>query len=173
MTSEYTQTMARKMGLVAYNRDLSVGLMKLMHEDETDFTNTFRALSSVSTIQPEGEDDAQIPPELASVIGDVSDDRRSAWREWIAFYREILQKDALDETERMAMQNETNPKYIARQHLLQWAIEEAEKGDFTELQRLIEVISQPFDVIEGMDKYCQPPPEDLIKPGVCILSCSS
>lgn len=173
MISEYTATMARKMGLVAYNKDLSVGLMRMMHKDETDFTNTFRALSSVTTVEPEGGDDAQISPELVAVIGSVSDDRKIAWKEWIASYRKTLQNEGLDESERMAMQNATNPKYIPRQHLLQWAIEEAEKGDFSELERLMKVVVNPFDEIDGMDKYCQPPPEDLVKPGVCILSCSS
>ncbi len=48
----YNGRMAAKLGLVAYNRELIMGLMKLMFEDEADFTNTFRALSTVTT---EGE----------------------------------------------------------------------------------------------------------------------
>ncbi|GMH32852.1 hypothetical protein BSKO_00686 [Bryopsis sp. KO-2023] len=174
MTSSYTETMARKLGLVAYNKELSGELMKNMFEDEADFTNTFRAMSSVTTTPPEGESMDFIPEQLLSAIGgDLSDERKTAWRAWLSDYRAALQKDGLSEKDRMAMQNLTNPKYIPRQHLLQWAIEGAEKGDNSELERLIKVVTAPFDEHEGMEKYCQPPPEDMVKPGVSMLSCSS
>ena len=63
MMEAYTGRMARKMGLTKYDRELAVGLVTLMYEDKADFTNTFRALASVS------DDDApgSIPAPLEEV----------------------------------------------------------------------------------------------------------
>ena len=49
-------------GLKQYDRDVAVALLTAMYEDDADFTNTFRALSGVST---SGTDD--IPDSLAEV----------------------------------------------------------------------------------------------------------
>jgi hypothetical protein len=48
---------AQKMGLKEYNRDLAIGLLTLMYEDKTDFTNTYRALASVRA----GDADEAVP----------------------------------------------------------------------------------------------------------------
>ena len=48
MTEQYTTRMARKLGLKEYRKELAVGLITLMYEDKADFTNSFRAMSSVS-----------------------------------------------------------------------------------------------------------------------------
>lgn len=145
-----------------------------MHKDECDFTNTFRALSSIPTSPQKESSGSALPQELLTVLGEgISQDRKLAWIEWMIDYQIILQKEGMDQGERISMQNSSNPKYIPRQHLLQLSIEEAERGDFGELNRLMKVVSNPFEDLPGMDKYCQPPPKQMIKPGVTILSCSS
>ena len=60
-------------------------------------------------------------------------------------------------------------------HLIQYAIEDAEKGDTGELEALLDVLSRPYDDQPDADsKYSSPPPPDMEnKPGVCMLSCSS
>lgn len=63
MMEAYTGRMARKMGLTKYDRDLAVGLVTIMYEDKADFTNTFRALASVS----DGDDPGSIPAPLEEV----------------------------------------------------------------------------------------------------------
>lgn len=64
----YTSRMARKMGLTKYDKDLAVGLVTLMYEDRADFTNTFRALSSVS----DGDAPGSIPAPLQQVAHPAS-----------------------------------------------------------------------------------------------------
>ena len=54
MTEQYTTRMARKLGLKEYRKELSVGLITLMYEDKADFTNTFRAMASVSASDEPG-----------------------------------------------------------------------------------------------------------------------
>lgn len=40
---------------------------------------------------------------------------------------------------RQALQASVSPKFVPRQHLLQYAIEAAEKGDMSEVNKLLEV----------------------------------
>jgi len=42
----------------------------------------------------------------------------------------------------MAVQNATNPKFIPRQHLLQYSIDAAEEGDFSELRTLMDLVTR-------------------------------
>jgi uncharacterized protein YdiU (UPF0061 family) len=46
----------------------------------------------------------------------------------------------MPEAERVALQQAASPKYVPRQHLLQYAIEAAEEGDFSKTQELLEVL---------------------------------
>ena len=168
--SEYTSIMARKFGCRAYDRDLAIQFQKNLYAAKADFTNAFRALTSIS---PQSTDPS-IPDALASTFGKVlTEDETVAWIEWIALYKEALRKDGLSEEERTEMQNRVNPKYIPRQHLLQGAIEAAETGEFDELERLLRVLRSPYNEQPDAEAYCQPPPKEMIRPGVCYLSCSS
>jgi hypothetical protein len=57
---------------------------------------------------------------------------------------------------------------------LQYAIEGAEAGDYSELDRLMQVLAQPYDEQPEADaKYSSKPPPEMVRPGVCVLSCSS
>jgi hypothetical protein len=53
-------------GLKTYNRELSVALLTNMYQDDADFTNTFRALSSIPT-RCEAADSDELPSSLAQV----------------------------------------------------------------------------------------------------------
>ena len=56
----------------------------------------------------------------------------------------------------------------------QYAIEGVERGDYSELERLLAVLAKPYDEQPEVDpKYSSPPPPEMIRPGVCYLSCSS
>jgi uncharacterized protein YdiU (UPF0061 family) len=57
---------------------------------------------------------------------------------------------------------------------LQYAIEAAEEGDYSELHTLLDLLRRPYEEHPGADpKYSAPPPEEMVRPGVCMLSCSS
>lgn len=58
--------------------------------------------------------------------------------------------------------------------VLQYAIEAAETGNFTEIDSLMDVLRRPYEDQPGADpKYSAAPPPEMIRPGVCTLSCSS
>jgi uncharacterized protein YdiU (UPF0061 family) len=52
-----------------------------------------------------------------------------------------------------------NPRYVLRNYLAQQAIERAEQGDYGEVDRLLAVLSRPFDEQEGRAHYAAEPPE--------------
>ena len=77
------------------------------------------------------------------------------------------------EAARQERQRAVNRCYVPRQHLLQYAIDAANEGDYSELETLLDVLRRPFEEQPGRDKYAQPPPAEMVRPGICQLSCSS
>ena len=96
-------------------------------------------------------------------------DRRQ-WESFLAQYLQIREHQdtkALDD----AMQ-QANPHYILRNHMAQKAIEQAERDDFSEVERLFTLLSQPYSKQPELEQ-----PEDLAPlpsdvPEV-MVSCSS
>jgi len=90
--------------------------------------------------------------------------------EWGDRYRARLGNDELPASRRQELMLANNPKYILRNWLAQVAIEKAERGDASEVARLLDVLRRPFDEQPEMEHYAQPAPawaKDL------VVSCSS
>lgn len=68
---------------------------------------------------------------------------RELWAAWLAAYGTRLQQrvatlgDGFDAAARVAVMNDTNPRFILRNWIAQQAIEKAEKGDFSEVSRWV------------------------------------
>jgi uncharacterized protein YdiU (UPF0061 family) len=52
-----------------------------------------------------------------------------------------------------------NPKYILRNYMAQIAIEKAENGDFSEVNRLLHILQNPFDEHPEAEEYAGLPPD--------------
>jgi uncharacterized protein YdiU (UPF0061 family) len=63
-----------------------------------------------------------------------------------------------------------NPKYVLRNYMVQTAIVKAEKKDYSEVDKLLRLLTSPFEEQPGMESYAQEPP-DWAK--TLELSCSS
>ncbi len=74
---------------------------------------------------------------VQAVGADLTPERQQAWKEWLSQYKAALKAEGQSDEQRVQMQNSANPCYIPRNHLLQTAIEQAEAGDFAEVQTLI------------------------------------
>ena len=75
-------------------------------------------------------------------------------------YRARLRAENSDDAARAARMNAVNPKYVLRNHLAQRAIEQAEAGDSTEIETLLQVLRKPFDEQPSFEAYAaEPPPE--------------
>jgi uncharacterized protein YdiU (UPF0061 family) len=98
----------------------------------------------------------------------------SEWGAWLCAWRAALRAQGLPDAERVVLQQGAAPKFVPRQHLLQYAIQAAEGGDYSELEALMDVCSRPYDEQPEADpKFSSRPPPDMVRPGVCVLSCSS
>ncbi|XP_052008434.1 selenoprotein O1 isoform X2 [Xyrauchen texanus] len=95
---------------------------------------------------------------------DISEEQLKAkqskdWTCWIQKYRQRLAREcefavnfkAVQE-ERVHVMNSTNPRVVLRNYIAQNAIEAAENGDFSEVQRVLKVLERPFSVQEGLEQ---------------------
>ncbi|KAF8058303.1 selO [Scenedesmus sp. PABB004] len=191
LVSTYNARMAAKLGLAGPDPLLAKELLRLMARSGADFTNTFRALAFVPTAAEEAPGDAAaaasgneggagaaaartagLPARLVDALTGEALDADAAlvgdWAAWLGAWRARLAADGEADAPRMARQRAASPKFVPRQHLLQYAIEAAEAGDFSETARLLEVCAAPYEEQPGADpKYSAPPPPDMIRPGVC------
>lgn len=81
--------------------------------------------------------------------------------------------EGVPEAERKVGMDSVNPKYVLRNYMLQSAIDQAEVGDYSEVEKLLKLMERPYDDQPGMEKYARLPPAWAYRPGVCMLSCSS
>lgn len=184
LDAAYAARFGAKLGLPGgFEPALLTGLTALMRADGADWTNTWRALSRVpGTAASEaadgdgGESDAAVLAPLAAALPAAvaaSGDRAAAWAAWLRRYRGALAAAGADDAARRAAQDGANPAYVARNYLLQLAIEAAEKGDVAPLGRLLGALRDPFTERPGLKDLAAPAPAWAARPGVCLLSCSS
>ena len=69
--------------------------------------------------------------------------------------KSILKKKTLDEAKELMKKQ--NPVYIARNHLVDEAIEKAINGNIEPFNKLLEILSKPYQYINGLDKFLKPP----------------
>jgi serine/tyrosine/threonine adenylyltransferase len=157
----YHQLMAQKLGFAQPDETvvhLLDELLAQMHASRTDYTLLFRALGAVARDSNEG-----------APLRDRFVDRERFDR-WLDGYRAHLRASARDDAVRRPAMLATNPKYVLRNYLAQVAIEKAEQGDYSEIERLLTVLRAPFEEHPQLAHYAEPPPEwaDNIQ-----VSCSS
>ena len=70
-------------------------------------------------------------------------------------WREQVEDAAADAMDRV------NPIYIPRNHLVEEALEAATAGDLEPFQRLVDVVSDPFERRPGLESYAAPAPDDF------------
>ena len=70
---------------------------------------------------------------------------RERFDAWAARYDARLAAEASLDAERWQRMAAVNPKFVLRNHLAETAIRQAEAGDFSEVQRLHQVLQRPFD----------------------------
>ena len=182
----------KKLGLGRFveGRDdqLAVGLFTLMARARADYTNTWRLLARVGEGMSAAEAFDQIRPALGahgldfvSLEGDdineanedPAEQVEAAGVAWMARYLErIAEDDALSGEERAALMRASSPKYVPRNHLMQRAIEAAEAGDVGPLDRLMEVMTRPYDEQPDAEAegYCSPAAREDLRAGVTVLS---
>lgn len=147
----YALGMRAKLGLReerGEDQALSACLLDLMQANQIDYTNLFRDLAGLKL------DDPSCDGPLRDRFLD-----RPGFDAWAADYRDRLRVENSDDGARRAAMQAVNPRYVLRNYLLQQAIEQAEQGDHSEIDRLLKLLSRPFEDQRGMQLYASEPPD--------------
>ena len=165
LSQKFSELMRAKLGLhtkVDEDGRLFEAMFELLNQNKADYTRFFRELSSLDVKSPQAVIDLFIDREAASA--------------WVDLYLARCELEVDECGERVSAQTRcekmrrTNPKYILRNYLAQIAIDKAEEGDFSEVNRLAELLKRPYDEQPEFDDYAKLPPEWGKK---MEISCSS
>lgn len=168
----YQQGLCQKFGLpiCEENCDFALQYLELMQKNKLDFTNSLRALVGVVAIHQDNSQDypyelqllTMLKTELAQSCDHTACDTLDAW---INDYTTRLTDKSLNQVLRH------NPVYILRNAMAQRAIVQAEQGDMSEVERLYQLLAEPYQVNSlAINSDTQPPAID--EPALCV-SCSS
>jgi uncharacterized protein YdiU (UPF0061 family) len=113
-------------------------LLNIMKEHEADFTNTFRALT-YDTLE---NTDLAKKPEF------------SKWNE--RWQERLSRQEQSNESSKHLMQK-SNPMVIPRNHRVEEALEAAVEGDYSVMERLLDVLSRPYEHSPEQTEYCKLP----------------
>ena len=151
-----------KLGLLMAEKNDNIlidALLTILQHNRVDFTLFFRRLSDLH------QNDNNLDAALRDLFLD-----RAAFDAWAVKYRARLKQENSDDTLRRHRMNLVNPKYILRNYLAQAAIEKAQQKDFSEVQKLLNILLHPFDEQPENEHYAAMPPDWASK---LEVSCSS
>lgn len=178
---QWQKDMANKLGLNNFTDDdinLVDELHRILQLAETDMTIFYRLLANFDVAVLSADDSTLIDLIKLSYYAEPSPEAHSAMATWLRAYGARLQQDFVLHGElygqRKARMNKTNPKYVLRNYMAQQAIDKATQGDFSEVQRLLQVLRNPYDEQPESEIYFAKRPEwARTKAGCSMLSCSS
>lgn len=163
MLKTYSSLMQAKLGLKETHESdekLRRDVLALMHGNHVDYTNFFRALGDFN------QDDPSANTHLRDSFLD-----REGFDWWAERYRARLKAEHSVDTERKARMNQCNPKYVLRNYMAQKAIDRAAREqDYSEIDRVLQLLTHPFDDQPEMEEYAAPPPDWGKR---IVVSCSS
>ncbi|HJX42909.1 MAG TPA: YdiU family protein [Geodermatophilus sp.] len=112
-------------------------LLDLLQAGRVDLTGFARRLSAAA--RGDAEPARSLVLDLAGIDA------------WLGRWRALApDADAMDRV---------NPLYVPRNHLVEEALAAATAGDTGPVERLVEVVSRPFDERPGLERYAEPGPE--------------
>ncbi|MFT9016789.1 MAG: protein adenylyltransferase SelO [Acetobacter sp.] len=156
----YFAGMRAKLGLegeAEQDETLFHTLLQTMQATQSDFTNTFRALSHEAVLQ--GATPADWPQPVAE-----------AFAPWLAQWRQRLaQGGQAAPHDRAARMRSVNPCYIPRNHLVEAMIAAAiEHDDDAPFREMLAVLANPYEHQPGRDRYAAPPtPDERVRYTYC------
>jgi len=154
--TSWLQMMRGKIGLIDSEADdqlLIDDLLTSIQDAGLDFTNVFQTLTSACETQP-----AQHPPlELGAL--DL----------WCVRWKSRLARQNATLASISNLMRRSNPAVIPRNHLVEAALTDAEQGDFSRFNRLLDVLSTPYE--RPLDAlFTSPPPPGSPK---CVTFCGT
>ena len=152
---EWLNNMRKKMGfLKKYKEDVKIisEFLEILKSEKLDFTQSFRKLSELM----KKKENKYFQKNIKNI---------SKFNSWSSKWIERLSKENLKLSEISFEMNKINPVYIPRNHLVEKAIENAVfKNNFVTMNKLLEVIQDPFTEKSYMTKYSLSPKKKEIVP---------
>lgn len=143
------------------NCDFALKYLEIMQMNKLDFTNSLRALVAIVAKNDKFSHEQQLLVTLKNELTETH-----ALPEFEQWQAEYLQKNPnLDSIV------SHNPVYILRNGMAQRAIEKAENHDFSEVDRVFNLLKNPYQVSELANASDTLPP-NADEPEICV-SCSS
>lgn len=144
----WLDAMRAKIGVTAQHEndfELVNDLLSVMEAADADFTGTFRRLSYAAL----GDNDP-----VRALFTDPA-----AIEAWARRWRARLAQEGRDPDTIAREMKRINPIYIPRNHKVEEALNAAvERGDMAPFTRLLKLVSNPFDEIEGNEAFTVPAP---------------
>ena len=141
--------MYQKIGLAGNNQknqSLLKRLLKIMMDNQSDYTITFRGISEV------------LRDNLDEFYGQFND--REEIDVWLIDWQNQLKEEHKDIASLAEQLDSINPAFIPRNHILQEVIEGAYENDFTKFYEMIEIIKNPFVANKETSSYMTAPLEE-------------
>lgn len=147
--ADWLQVFGRKIGLQDAGPDdtgLIADLLKVMAENQADFTNTFRALA----VQGAAARDQFLTP--------------AAFDAWALTWQDRIRSEPDPE----AVMRAANPALIPRNHRIEEMIQAAVAGDHGPFERLMQALAHPFDDQPDFADLARPPsPDEAVQQTFC------
>ena len=152
----YRQGLCKKMGLPVEHPDsfdCGLAFLNILQAEKLDYSMSFYHL---------GQQEHQI----------LRDDCLDL-RAFDAFFKRYQQiRDCADQADLKQQMLAHNPRYILRNHMAQYAIERAEADDLSEVARLFQLLCQPYQRQDALEKPSDLAPLAADQADV-VVSCSS
>jgi uncharacterized protein YdiU (UPF0061 family) len=146
----WTAGMRAKLGLAGEREEdgaLIEDLLALLRAQHVDYTAALRSLSGAAR--------GDAAPARALLA------EPAAFDAWAERWRARLGAPGADPRAAADAMDRLNPLYIARNHLVEEALDAATAGDLSPFERLVEVVGGPFDERPGLERYAEPAPRDF------------
>jgi uncharacterized protein YdiU (UPF0061 family) len=135
-------------GVDADDSQLAEDFLALLHAHGVDFSLAFRHLADAAQAE------AGHAPALMALL---PPEGREPMLAWLQRWWSVAKAGGRSAREIAAALRAANPVYIARNHLVEEALEAAtERGDLAPFERLLGILKSPFDEQPGMERYAQP-----------------
>ncbi|MBF0390144.1 MAG: YdiU family protein [Desulfamplus sp.] len=182
------QTMMRaKLGLKSFDSTTDTILINqlftLFGIAETDMTLFFRKIASYDFTSDWFKSMSQISEKMALLKpfiesyyepSQLTEEYLFKIVDWFSSYTKRLEKDSRTYKDRQDSMNLVNPKYILRNYLSQLAIDKAEAGDFSMINRLLDMVRSPYSEQPENEEFAVKRPDwARNRAGCSMLSCSS
>lgn len=168
---KHVRMMSDKLGLKQQaDAEFIAELEMLMYKSEMDLTLFFRNLSKFNEDNPS---EFWTLLEMSSYSENL-ENFKEKWNKFLSVYAEILIAENCEKSERILQMNSVNPKYVLRNYMAQLAIDAADKGDYSTIDELFNLLLKPYDEQPESEKWFAKRPDwAKTKVGCSMLSCSS